>query len=48
MKNFYVLVDPQNKIILDRVQELPECWRNISGLPGLSDELRNIKWDWLG
>ena len=45
MKNFYVLVDPQNKIILGKVQELPECWKNISGLPGLSDEeLRDLKW----
>jgi hypothetical protein len=45
MKNFYVLVDPQNKIILDKVQELPENWRNIAGLPGLSDEeLRDLKW----
>ena len=45
MKNFYVLVDPENKVILDRVQELPECWKNISGLPGLSDEeIRDLKW----
>jgi hypothetical protein len=45
MKNFYVLVDPQNKIVLDKVQELPENWRNIAGLPGLSDEeLRDLKW----
>lgn len=45
MKNFYVLVDPKSKIVLDRVQELPENWRNISGLPGLSDEeLRDLTW----
>jgi len=45
MKNFYVLVDPQNKIVLDKVQELPENWRNIAGLPGLSDEeIRDLKW----
>jgi hypothetical protein len=45
MTNFYVLVDPQNKIILDKVQELPENWRNIAGLPGLSDEeLLDLKW----
>lgn len=45
MKNFYVLVDPQNKIILDKVQELPENWKNIAGLPGLSDEeIRDLKW----
>jgi hypothetical protein len=45
MKNFYVLVDPQNKIVLDQVQELPENWRNIAGLPGLSDEeICDLKW----
>ena len=45
MKNFYVLVDPQNKIVLDKIQELPENWRNIAGLPGLSDEeLCDLKW----
>ena len=45
MSNFYVLVDPQNKIVLDKIQELPENWRNIAGLPGLSDEeIRDLKW----
>ena len=45
MKNFYVLVDTQEKAILDKIQELPENWRNIAGLPGLSDEeLRDLKW----
>jgi len=45
MKNFYVLVDPQNKIVLDKIQELPENWRNIAGLPGLSDEeICDLKW----
>ncbi len=45
MKNFYVLVDPQNKIVLDKIQKLPENWRNIAGLPGLSDEeICDLKW----
>ena len=45
MKNFYVLVDTQQKIVLDLIQELPENWRNIAGLTGLSDEeIRDLKW----
>ena len=36
--NFYVFVDNENKLILDKIQKLPENWRNIAGLPGLSDE----------
>lgn len=43
--NFYVLIDPQSKIVLDKIQELPENWKNIAGLPGLSDEeLCDLKW----
>lgn len=43
--NFYVLVDTENKSILDKIQKLPENWRNIAGLPGLSDkELCNLTW----
>lgn len=52
LNNFYVLVDTHKKIVIDKIQKLPENWRNISGLPGLSDEeLCNLKWaghDYLG
>ena len=42
---FYVLVDTQQKIVIDKIQKLPENWNNISGLPGLSDdELCDLKW----
>ena len=46
MKNDpYVLVDTKQKLVIDRIQQLPECWRNISGLPGYSDEeLRDLTW----
>ena len=45
LNNFYVLVDIENKIVIDRIQKLPENWRNIAGLPGLSDEeLCNLSW----
>jgi hypothetical protein len=45
LNNFYVLVEIKEKIIIDKIQKLPECWRNISGLPGLSgDELCNLTW----
>jgi hypothetical protein len=43
--NFYVFVNNENKLILDKIQKLPENWRNIAGLPGLSDEeLRDLTW----
>lgn len=48
----YVLVDTKQKLVIDRIQQLPECWRNISGLPGYSDEelceLTWAGWDSLG
>ena len=48
MKNlseFYVLVDTRDKIVIDKIQKLPQSWKNISGLPGLSDEeLRDLTW----
>ena len=41
----YVLVDTEKKLIIDKIQELPEYWKNISGLPGLSDEeLEDLSW----
>ena len=36
MKNlseFYVLVDTRDKIVIDKIQKLPQSWKNISGLP---------------
>ena len=45
LNNFYILVDTEKKIVIDKIQKLPENWKNISGLPGLSDrELRDLKW----
>lgn len=45
LNNFYVLVDTENKIVIDKIQKLPKNWNNISGLSGLSDEqLCDLKW----
>jgi hypothetical protein len=45
LNNFYVLVDTEKNIIIDKIQKLPENWCNIAGLPGLSDkELKDLKW----
>ena len=45
LSDFYVLVDTQQKIVIDKIQKLPQNWHNISGLPGLSeDELCDLKW----
>lgn len=45
LNDFYVLVDTENKEVIDKVQTLPKNWKNISGLPGLSDEkLEDLKW----
>lgn len=45
LNNFYVLVDTENKIVIDKIQKLPQNWCNIAGLPGLSDkQLKNLKW----
>jgi hypothetical protein len=44
-RSFYVLVDKELKEIIDKIQKLPQNWKNIAGLPGLSDEeLCNLKW----
>jgi hypothetical protein len=44
-KDFYVLVDTEQKIVIDKIQKLPENWCNIAGLSGLEDEkLKNLKW----
>ena len=45
MNDFYILVDTEQKITIDKIQELPLNWSNISGLNGLSDEeLSDLKW----
>ena len=45
LDDYYVLVDTEQKIIIDRIRKLPDNWCNISGLSGLSDqELCDLKW----
>jgi hypothetical protein len=45
LNNFYVLVDTEKKITIDKIQTLPQNWKNIAGLPGLSDEeLCDLEW----
>lgn len=45
LNKFYVLVDTELKIVIDKIQKLPNNWKNISGLPGLTDEeLCDLKW----
>lgn len=45
LNKFYVLVDTEKKIIIDKIQELPEYWNNISNLSALSnEELENLDW----
>jgi hypothetical protein len=45
LNNFYVLVDLEIQQIIDKIQKLPENWKNIAGLSGLSDdELNDLTW----
>jgi c-di-AMP phosphodiesterase-like protein len=45
LNNFYILVNTETKQTIGKIQKLPENWKNISGLPGLSDEeLCDLKW----
>jgi hypothetical protein len=45
LNKYYVLVDTEKKIVIDKIQKLPENWKNISGLLSLSDEqLKDLKW----
>lgn len=45
LNDLYVLVDIEKKLIIDKVQELPENWNNISGLKYLSeDKIKNLDW----
>jgi hypothetical protein len=45
LNNFYILVDTEKKLVIDKIQKLPQNWKNIAGLSGLSNkELRDLKW----
>lgn len=45
LSDFYVLVDNEKSIIIDKIQELPENWNNISGLKYLSyDKIKDLDW----
>lgn len=45
LNNFYVLVDTEKKITIDKIQTLPYNWLNISGLINYSDEkLSDMSW----
>lgn len=43
--DFFFLIDIPNKKVVNSIQTLPLNWRNIHGLPGLSDDqLENLRW----
>lgn len=45
MNDFYVLVDHNQKMIIDHIKKLPENWNNINGLNLLDPEkLYNLDW----
>jgi len=45
MSDFYVLVDHNQKMIIDHIRKLPEDWNNINGLNLLDKEkLSNLDW----
>ena len=45
LNDFYVLVDIEKKIVIDKIQTLPLNWANISGLSNYDDEkLSNLTW----
>lgn len=45
MNDFYVLVDHNQKMIIDHIKKLPEDWNNIHGLNLLdSEKLSNLDW----
>ena len=45
LNNFYILVDTEKKIFIDKIQTLPQNWVNISGLPNYDDEkLSDLTW----
>lgn len=45
LNDFYVLVDIEKKIVIDKIQTLPLNWVNISGLPNYDDKkLSDLTW----
>lgn len=45
MNDLYVLVDHNQKMIIDHIKKLPENWNNINGLNLLdSEKLYNLDW----
>lgn len=45
LSDFYILVDIEKQIIIDKIQILPLNWVNISGLSNYSDEkLSDLTW----
>lgn len=45
LNDLYVLVDIEKSVIIDKIQELPENWNNISGLKYLSeDKIKCLDW----
>lgn len=45
LNDLYVLVDNEKSLIIDKIQELPENWNNISGLKNLpEDKIKNLDW----
>lgn len=45
LNDFYVLVDIETNTVIDKIQKLPENWKNIAGLTGLSNsKLENLNW----
>ena len=47
MSDFYVLVDHNQKMIIDHIRKLPEDWNNIHGL-NLLDPEKLLNLDWAG
>lgn len=45
LNEYYVLVDNHLKQVIDKIQKLPEYWKNISHLKNFSDEeLKDLTW----
>lgn len=45
LNEYYVLVDNHLKQVIDKIQKLPEYWRNIAHLKNFSDEeLKDLTW----
>lgn len=43
--DYYILVDLEKKIVISKIQKLPQNWNNICGLPGYTDdELKKLDW----